>query len=282
VVIKALYIDDFFLFYNDKSEAKGLKKELSCHFHMKDLGSVNQCLGKKIEHDRANYRIKINQTQYIVEPAGTPMDVNNRFVSDVNINNVPYQQVIGCLMYFSACTRSDIAFVTSYLSQFNLNHTVEHWHAVKRVLRYLKGTNEMSLVYQKSSDGLVGYTDADCANDATDRKTFTGYVFKFANSAVSWESHKQSTIALSSKEIEYMALGEACKEEIHLKRVMSELLGNVGPITIFNDSQSAQSIATNPVHHRTTKHTDVRFHVIREMVEERKVKLVYIHSWLML
>jgi hypothetical protein len=86
VVIKALYIDDFFLFYNDKSEAKGPKKELSYHFHMKDLGSVNQCLGKKIERDRANYRIKINQTQYIVDvldrfgmadckPVGTPMDL---------------------------------------------------------------------------------------------------------------------------------------------------------------------------------------------------------------
>jgi hypothetical protein len=147
---------------------------------------------------------------------------------------------------------------------------------VKHVLRYLKGTKEMSLVYEKSSDGLVGYTDADCANDATDRKTFTGYVFKFANSAVSWESQKQSTIALSSKEAEYMVLGEACKEAIYLKRVMSEVLGNVGPITILNDSQSAQSIATNPVHHRRTKHIHVRFHAIREMAEERKVKLVYI------
>jgi hypothetical protein len=67
VVIIALYVDDFFLFYNDKSEAKRLKKELSCQFHMKDLGSVNQCLGMKTERDRANHRIKINQTQYTVD-----------------------------------------------------------------------------------------------------------------------------------------------------------------------------------------------------------------------
>jgi hypothetical protein len=285
-VIIALYVDDF-LFYNDKSEAKRLKKELLCHFHMKDLGSVNQCLGMEIECDRVNHRIKISQTQYFVDvldrfgmvgckPVGTPMDVNNHFVNDENVNNVPYQQVIGCLMYLSVCTRPDIAFVSSYLSQFNLNHTAEHWLAVKHGIRYLKGTKEMSLVYQKSSDGLVGYTDADWANDATDHKSFTGYVLKFANSAVSWESHKQSTIALSSTQAEYMALGDACKEAIHLKGVMSELFGNVGPITILNDSQSAQSIATNSVHHRRTKHIYVRFHAIREMVEERKVKLVYI------
>jgi hypothetical protein len=108
IVIKALYVDDFFLFYNDKSEAKRLKKELSCNFHMKDLGSANQCLGMKIERDRVNHRIKINQTQYIVDvldrfgmadckPVGTPMDTNNRFVNDENVNSVPYQQVIGCL-----------------------------------------------------------------------------------------------------------------------------------------------------------------------------------------
>jgi hypothetical protein len=107
-------------------------------------------------------------------------------------------------------------------------------------------------------------------------KSFTGYVFKFANLLSHGKVIKQSTIALSSTEAECMALGDACKEAIHLKGVMSQLLGNMRPITILNDSQSAQSIATNPVHHRQTKHIDVCFNAIREMVEERKVKLVYI------
>jgi hypothetical protein len=150
-------------------------------------------------------------------PWETPLDVNNRFVSDENVANLPYQLVIGCLMYLRVCILSVIALVTSYLSQFNLNHTAEHWHAVKSVLRYLKGTKDTSLVYEKSSDGLVvGYTNTDCTNDVTDCTSFTGYVFKFSNYAISWESHKQSTAALSFTEAEYTAIGDACKEAINV------------------------------------------------------------------
>lgn len=289
MVIIALYVDDFFIFHNDKDELNSVKKELSNHFKIKDLGPISHCLGMKIDCDKRNHQIAISQKRYILDilrkfgmqdckPVSTPLDPNVKFETDnVNyVDDVPYQQVIGCLMYLCVVSRPDIAYACSYLSQFNNKHTLEHWNAVKRVLRYLKGTVDQQLVYRKSQTELVGYVDADWASDVYNRKSFTGFVFKYAGAAVSWECRKQSTVAMSSTEAEYMALSDSTKEAIFLQELFSELVGNKSPILIYNDNQGAQEIANNPVLHRRTKHIDVRYHFIREKVENNVVKLKHL------
>ena len=101
-------------------------------------------------------------------------------------------------MYLAVSTRPDITYAVSALSQFNVRHCMEHWNAVKRVLRYVKSTSNYGLTFKKTGEDLGGYVDAHWAGCPDDRRTFTGYAFIFGNAAVSWEANKQLTVALSS------------------------------------------------------------------------------------
>jgi hypothetical protein len=162
------------------------------------------------------------------------------------------------------------------LSQFNTNFGEQHWRAAKRVLRYLRNTENLGLMFKKSGQELVGYTDADWGGSVDDRRSYTGYVFNFANAAVSWESRKQRTVAMSSTEAEYMALSESTKEAIHLRRFLSEVLDQPSTTIIFNDNQGAGQLSKNHVFHNRTKHVDIRHHFIREAVERGDIKVEYL------
>ena len=178
-------------------------------------------------------------------------------------------------MYLAVCTRPDIAYSVSFLSQFNTCYDAGHFKAAKRILRYLKGTLDFCLFFSKTMEGLEGYVDADWGGDITDRKSYTGYVFKLAGASVSWESKKQRTVALSSAEAEYMGLSEGTKEALFLRSLL-ELVDEGKCVPLFNDSQSAQKLALNQRYHSRTKHIDIRHHFIREAIQSDQIELKYL------
>lgn len=292
--IVALYVDDFFIFYNDKENLTKLKQCLSAEFKIKDLGSAKQCLGVRIMHDKRKGIITMDQESYInqvlqrfnmtdCKSVSTPMDSNICFDdsdnnSDLCDKTIPYQRLIGSLMYLAVLTRPDIAYTVSFLSQYNNCYTDLHWKCAKRVLRYLAGTRSCVLSFSKDGCELEGYVDADWAGNVKDRKSYTGFVFKLAGAAISWESNKQKTVALSSTEAEYMALSEASKEAIYLKNLLYELIGYTCSVTVFNDNQSAQKLSSNPVLHKRSKHIDVRHHFVREAVLNGLVDIKYLST----
>lgn len=180
-------------------------------------------------------------------------------------------------MYLAVLTRPDIAYAVSFLSQFNNCYAEWHWKCAKRVLRYLQSTKSHSLIFSRNGNYKIeGYVDADWASNKIDRKSYTGYVFKLSGCAISWKSIKQRTVALSSTEAEYMALSEASKEAIHLRNLLSELTGKLSCIIVYNDNQSALKLATNPVFHNRSKHIDVRYHFIREIIHENLINVEYL------
>jgi ribonuclease HI len=125
-----------------------------------------------------------------------------------------------------------------------------------------------------ASDSLVvGYVDSDYAGDLDKRRSTTGYVFTMAGGSVSWRSTLQSTVALSTTEAEYMAVTEAIKEAIWLHGLVADLGIEQERVTVYCDSQSAIHLAKNQVHHSRTKHIDVRFHFIREILKEGDILL---------
>ncbi|XP_074042427.1 uncharacterized protein [Leptinotarsa decemlineata] len=126
------------------------------------------------------------------------------------MTKIPYQEVIGSILYASQGTRPDITYAVNTVSQFNKNYGKAHWTAVKRILRYLKRTMYAKLVYTKNSDSrLKGYCDADWASDVDNRQSCTGYVFLQQGGPISWNCKRQHTVALSTTEAEYMALSAA-------------------------------------------------------------------------
>lgn len=289
LVILGIFVDDIIVFYNSELTFDIVKKNLSKYFSLKDLGILKYYLGLEIKYDSET--IKIGQHNYILslldkfnmkdcKSMGTPIikkKMERRTDSYIG-ESYPYQNLIGCLMYLMVNSRPDIAYAVSYLSQFNTCYTKELWVAAKRVLQYLKGTINYSLVYRRDGKSLKGFCDADWANCPIDRRSYTGYIFQLGGSPVSWESKKQPTVALSSAEAEYMALTSATKEACYLRRFIYEITGKMSSVVLASDSQSAISLVKNPVHHNRTKHIDTKFHFIREKVSNNIVNLEYLSS----
>ncbi|KAK7791617.1 hypothetical protein R5R35_014688 [Gryllus longicercus] len=128
------------------------------------------------------------------KPVTTPMDSGTKLVKTSGVKEedqqLPYRELVGALTYLSTMTRPDIAFAVRNLSQFNNCYSTEHWKGAKRVLRYLKGTSNLGLVYKSKSGNLEGFVDADWGNNIEDRKSYSGYLFSLGGSAISWYSRK--------------------------------------------------------------------------------------------
>ena len=187
--------------------------------------------------------------------------------------------MIGSLMYPMIQTRPDICYAVTILSRYNHNPNAKHIAAVKRVIRYLKGTLNYGITYGSDST-LTGYTDADWAADAETRRSLGAYVFLLYGGAVSWTSKRQQSIALSSCEAEYMAQTQASKEAIWLTRLLSELDVGFGlptkPVVIKADNQGAIALTEDPRFHSRTKHIDIQWHFVRDQVETGAVRFEWI------
>lgn len=290
-LIIAIYVDDFLIFYKDEEKLKKLKQSLSLDFKMKDMGTAKGCLGIRINQTEDS--IELDQSIYVEEilkrfgmeeckPVKNPADTNVKLSNDENmIENVPYQQAVGCLLFLAQATRPDISFAVNNVSRFNNCHSEAHWNAVKRIMRYLKSSICYKLCYTKikQSKDLIGYADADWAADIDTRKSCTGYIFKLSGGAISWRSTKQKIVALSSTEAEYIALAATVQEAIWLTQLSEELgVKSKDPITIFCDNQSAIQLSESDGYRQRSKHIDIRYHFIRNVIKEGKIKIVYINT----
>lgn len=288
LVIVALYVDDFFIFFNDFSQCDKLKSVLSVNFSTKDLGPVSECLSMKVT--KSEYSIKLDQRAYCEKlltkfgmlnsvPAKTPIEYGLKLEkSDKCDKSIPYQEAIGGLLYLSLCTRPDIAYSVNYLSRFCNGYSKEHWKAVQRIFRYLRGTMDYGVKYSESEEDVIGYCDASFGNDCTERKSVSGYAVTLSNGAISWESRKQEVTALSSTEAEYICITHASKECMFLQGFLFELCGRYGSILLYNDNMSALKLSEHPGYHSRTKHIDVRFHYIRELCNDGKLELMHMST----
>ena len=293
-----LYVDDMLIAAKSMSEINELKKQLSNEFEMKDLGAAKKILGMEISRDRPSGKVYLSQKGYIdkvlrrfnmhnAKPVSTPLAAHFKLSSalcpksDADIeymSRVPYSSAVGSLMYAMVCSRPDLSYALSVVSRYMANPGKEHWKAVQWIFRYLRGTSNAYLQFGKTRDGLVGFVDSDFAGDLDKRRSLTGYVFTIGGCAVSWRATLQSIVACSTTDAEYMAISEACKEAIWLRGLYTELCGDSSCPTVFSDSQSAIYLTKNPMYHERTKHIDVRYHYIRDVVAEGDLKVCKIST----
>ncbi len=310
VMMIALYVDDLLIAARTKSQTSWIKKMLSDRFDMKDLGEAKVCLGLEITRNRQQRKLWLTQQSYmekIVErfgmsdskPVPTPMEEPKSSTGrleviaedDEDAVGAPYREAIGSLMYLMIGSRPDIAYSVGKLARFCENPKVKHWVALKRVLRYVRGTSAMGLCYDGLRDGIVeyqdrvnetdvfGYCDSDWAGDVSDRKSTSAYVFMRSGSAISWCSKKQTIVATSSCEAEYISMSSACNEGIWMKRLFSDIPVDTDlskGITILSDSQSGIKLAENESINRRNKHIDINYHFVRQVTEDGQVVLEYI------
>lgn len=195
------------------------------------------------------------------------------------MSQVPYREAIGSLLFAAIVSRPDIAFAVSKAAKFVENPGKQHWNAVKRIFRYLRGTQEMVISYKRGNCLLTGYTDADWGSEPSDRKSTTGYVFVLNNGPVVWQSRTQTSVATSTLEAEYMAMADATKEAIWLRQLLKDLKFEQQNGTVIRvDNQAAIKLSLNPEFHNRSKHIDIRFHFLRDEVQKGKVVYTYVST----
>jgi len=197
--------------------------------------------------------------------------------------NVPYRSIVGSLQYITLSTRPDISFAVNQLSRYMENPGQSHWTAGKRVLRYLKDTANTGLLYkdysQNSSTKIEIFCDADWGGDTKDRKSTTGLLVKLNGCVITWLSKKQPTVALSTAEAEYIAIATALQELIWLNQLLEELQLKDNEVAIVkSDNQSAIAMSNNDVNHSRSKHIDIKYHFIREVLNTRQVELHWVST----
>lgn len=285
-ILMNIYVDDLILAYSSEKLLNNVKSKLQKAFDLRDMGALHHCLGIRFTHVGGEMRLsqkvyienlidKFNMTD--CKPACTPMELSLKLEKNENKDdrNYPYQKLIGSLMYLAVATRPDIMFAVSYLSQYNTCYGSEHWQAAKRVIRYLKGTKDACMRYKKSGTELVGMADADWAACTVDRRSYTGYVFKYGANLISYETKKQRVVALSTAESEYMSLTEAAKEALHLKQLLEDIGVPQQTVTIYNDNMAAQKMAKNLITGKRSKHISIKEHFIRDCVQQKLITVQY-------
>ena len=216
------------------------------------------------------------------KPRSTPCEQKLNYTDDAALlSDVSmYREAVGSLIYLTVCTRPDLSFIVSKLSQYFNEPTVEHFFTVKHVLRYLKGTSDKKLCYSKSNEnlGIQAYSDANWAGDVKDRCSTTGYCVTLSQGGtlVSWKTKKQPTVALSTCEAEYIALATTIQECLYLTQLLDGIDKHVYMLPIvFEDNQGTIALAKNPVKRQRCKHVDIKYHFIRSTVTDGKLSLEY-------
>ena len=239
ILVHALYADDFLHFPNNPELYSEFKVKIQQKFDIK-TGEVDNYLGNRITRNEQAGLIRLDQEAYLEEvlkrfnmdkctPVKTPMEERlseaNRGTTLSKEDQAKYRMIVGSLLYLACWSRPDISFAVSELSRFVSSAGEVQMKAAQRVLRYLKGSKELGLQYMKSSDPtniLWGYVDSDWAGCLDTRKSTSGYVLMFNGCAVSWKSKRQSVVALSSAEAEFIAASSLVQEVIAIRKLLEK------------------------------------------------------------
>ncbi|KAL8116743.1 hypothetical protein AgCh_023048 [Apium graveolens] len=290
VLIVGVYVDDLLVTGTNLDSIRELKEQMAKNFDMSDLGKLTYYLG--IEVKQGDGFIQLKQTGYAKKirskagmldcnPTKVPMRPNeilNKDEGGILVDPTGFKSMIGGFRYL-VHTRPNLAYSVGIVSRIMEKPTLMHQNAAKRILRYVKGILNLGLIYTANEDNniVIGYSDIDVAGNVEDRKTTGGMVFYLKKSLITWNSQKQKCVALSSCEAEFMAATAASCQAVWLRKLLSKIIGlNIPHVTLFIDNKSAIDLAKNPVFHGRSKHIDIRFHFIRECIENGDIVVKHI------
>ncbi|KAI3734277.1 hypothetical protein L6452_13742 [Arctium lappa] len=291
-VIICLYVDDMLIIGTNLEGIRETKNYLSSNFKMKDLGEVDTILGIKIK--RPGSQISLSQSHYIekiltkfqhlnIKEFNTPFDSSVKLDKNPGraVAQLEYASAIGCMMYAMHCTRPDIAFAVSRLSQYTSNPGPDHWKAISRVLGYLKRTSDLELTYMMHPGILEGYSDASWIDHSSDSKSTSGWIYTLGGGAISWASKKQTCIAHSTMEAEFIALAVAVKEAEWIRDLLTDIHLWPHPtpsIPMYCDSEATLSKVYNAVYNGKSRHIGLRRNYVRQLIENGTISIVYVKS----
>jgi len=290
-VIVIVYVDDAVFLGPADQDVRHAKAQFMRKWECRDIGPTKEFLRMRL-HVHKDF-IALEQKDYLVKvlerfgmqnaksamtplPSGYVPTPNDGPIDEKLRNR--YQQLIGSLLYLMLGTRPDIAFAVTKMSQFAANPTQEHFDKALYICRYLVGTADYDLQYKRSGNGLIAYADADWGSDTNTRRSISENLVMLADGTISWTSKAQKTIALSSTEAEYMSISDASRQLVWIHSLLGELKIPIKSIPLCGDNQGSIFTAANPVTEKRTKHIDIRYHFIREVIDSGIVTLHFVET----
>ncbi|KAK9057120.1 hypothetical protein SSX86_024487 [Deinandra increscens subsp. villosa] len=286
-----VYVDDIVLTGNDSAFLDKFINTLSNRFSIKDLGLLHHFLGIEVIHTTQGLFLSQHRliqyvlTQFHMDGAKdvmTPLSISDPLVpmdSSPTVDATPYRRLVGSLQYL-AFTRPDISFAINKLSQFMHASRQSHLQAIKRVLRYLKGSIHHGLFLRRHSPlKLSAFSDSDWGGVHDAGRSTTAYVLYLGTNVISWKSARQKSVSRSSTEAEYKALANATAELLWVKNLLHELgISITTSPTLFCDNTGATYLCANPVYHSRMKHVALDYHFVRELITAGQLRVFHVNS----
>ncbi|TLX70168.1 DDE-type integrase/transposase/recombinase [Labilibacter sediminis] len=288
LMIVQIYVDDIIFGSTDPKLSKDFEDLMKSKFEMSMMGKLHFFLGLNIR--QTSEGIFINQEAYLkkllekfgydtCKKAKVPMVFGTQLNAaldqpSVDIHN--YRSMIGSLLYLTA-SRPDIMFSVCVCARYQSDPREPHLQAVKQIFKYLKYTPTLGLFYPAYTGfGIKAYSDADLGGCKLDRKSTSGGCQFLGDKLVSWQSKKQTCVSISTAESEYIAAASCCSQILWIQSQLLDYGYKMKKIPIYCDSTSAISICHNPVQHSKTKHIDLRYHFIKDHVQEGNIEIHFI------
>lgn len=281
----AIHVDDGIIFGKNIAQMQELLKQLKSEFEITVNENPKVYLG--LEIDISDSGITLSQASYTkrllkkfrmseCRPVSTPLEKQGEEELKPDQSNYPYRQIVGHLQYLSCKTRPDITYAVNYVNRFVEKPTTQDVNNVKRILRYLKGTQNVGIKFT-SGKSMTAYCDSDYAGsgDRGKMKSTSGYVVTYMGGPVYWCSRKQDITATSSSEAEYISAAECCKEIQYLSSLNEELTGKAPEVEMLIDNTSAINLIKTGQMNRRSKHIKVRYYYISEEYDNKLFSIVH-------
>jgi hypothetical protein len=285
-----IYVDDIIFGSTNQKSCEEFSRVMTQKFEISMMGELNYFLGFQVKQLKDG--TFLSQTKYTqdllkrfgmkdAKPVKTPMGTDGHV--DINkggksIDQKTYRSMMGSLLYLCA-SRLDIMLSVCMCARYQSNPKECHLVAVKRILRYLVSTPYFGIWYPKGSTfDLIGYSDSDYAGCKVDRNSTSGTCQFLGRSLVSWSSKKQTSIALSTVEAEYVVVRQCCTQLLWMRQTLRDFGNNLSKVPLLCDNESAIDMADNPVEHSCTKHIDIRHHFLRDHQQKGDIEVYHIST----
>ncbi|GJU81673.1 putative ribonuclease H-like domain-containing protein [Tanacetum coccineum] len=290
IMLVQVYVDDIIFGSTNKSWCDEFEALMKSRFQMSSMGELTFFLGLQVKQNKAG--IFISQDKYVAEilkkfdlvnvkATITPMETKVALTKDeeaIDVDVHLYRSMIGSLMYLTA-SRPDIMYAVCVCSRFQVTPKTSHLNAVKRIFKYLKGKPNLGLWYPRESPfDLEAFSDSDYGGSNLDRKSTTGGCQFLGQRLISWQCKKQTIVATSTTEAEYVAAANCCGQVLWVQNQLLDYGFNFMNTKIHIDNESTICIVKNPVYHSKTKHIEIRHHFIRDCYEKKLISVEKIHT----
>lgn len=268
---------------------------INVRFPQEDRGDLDYVLGLELERNLKDKTTLVHQHEYVChilemarmsecKPSPTPADPSVLLTKEMSptadeerqhMKTYPYASIVGALIYLSTRTRPDIATAVSKVCRYTQNPGIEHWRAVKRILRYLKGTSSRGIVLGGTDLVLRGFADADWAGDKDTRRSTSGFLLQMGKSTIAWKSGLQKCATLSSCDAEIVSLCIAGNQALWIRQLLHELGFPQSTTPIFEDNQSCIKVVNGTKSTSAQKHIGVRYSWLSDKIADGELKIVY-------